>query len=558
MTLEQVRRLVALGESIHLEFKEAAYALPETFFETACAFLNRDGGTILLGVKNDGTILGVQPEAVEAIRNNIATQSNNSEKLDPACVLFPTQAVVEGKIVLCVQVVADSQLHRTKGAVYDRSEDGDFRVVDPARIAELYNRKKLFYTEGTLYEHLRFEDLRADLFPKVRRLMANRNPEHPWLALDDRQLLAKAGLFKRDYQTGKEGYTLAAALLFGQDEVIAQIVPHHRVDVLVRRQNLERYDDRLDVRTNLIETYVLVMEFIGKHLPDSFHLEGTTRVSLRDKIFREVVANILVHREYTNARPTTLVIYADRVEAENANVPHHGSGPVQLDNFAPYPKNPSIAKFFLQLGRVDELGSGILNVTKYLPQYVRGAVPRFVDGNIFQTILPLAVYPLGVVADLWLDRLQLRVAEVDQQAAQQLAVGESLRSHLDDPERLFYELGTSWMRKGHRLNLDKTVPDDEIPDFAEWQDTSPPQKGNRLLSVKLRHFAATLFVCLEPKPLAEVMQLLGVSSRSRFKTAYTDALIQRGLLALTLPDIPSSPNQRYQTTQRGQEFLSGS
>jgi ATP-dependent DNA helicase RecG len=51
MTIEQVRRLVAQGESIHLEFKEAAYALPETFFETACAFLNRDGEQFCLAWK---------------------------------------------------------------------------------------------------------------------------------------------------------------------------------------------------------------------------------------------------------------------------------------------------------------------------------------------------------------------------------------------------------------------------------------------------------------------------------------------------------------------------
>ncbi|NML67063.1 AAA family ATPase [Hymenobacter sp. RP-2-7] len=441
--------------------------------------------------------------------------------------------------------------------MYDRSEDGDFRVTDPARIAELYNRKRLFYTEGTLYEYLRFEDLRADLFPRVRRLMANRNPDHPWLALDDRQMLAKAGLYKRDFQTGKEGYTLAAALLFGQDEVIAQIVPHHRIDALVRRQDLDRYDDRLDVRTNLIEAYVLLMEFIGKHLPDSFYLEGTTRVSLRDKIFREVVANILVHREYTNARPTTLVIYSDRVEAENANVPHHSPGPMQLDNFSPYPKNPSIAKFFLQLGRVDELGSGILNITKYLPRYVRGAAPRFVDGNVFQTVLPLAVYPLGEVADLWLSYLDLSVSESDRQMTRQLAVGQDLRTLLDNPERLAYELGTSWVQKGNRLNLEKHTSDDEIPAFTNWQGLSLAQKGNKLLSIRLRNMVATLLVCLEPRPLIEVMQLLDFTSRSRFKTGYTDALIQRGLLALTLPAIPSSPNQRYQTTIRGRNFLSG-
>jgi hypothetical protein len=53
------------------------------------------------------------------------------------------------------------------------------------------------------------------------------------------------------------------------------------------------------------------MDFVAKHLSDPFYLDGIQRVSLRDKIFREIVANLLVHREYTDARPATLIIYRD-------------------------------------------------------------------------------------------------------------------------------------------------------------------------------------------------------------------------------------------------------
>ncbi|MBI2471004.1 MAG: hypothetical protein HYV59_07130 [Planctomycetes bacterium] len=64
-------------------------------------------------------------------------------------------------------------------------------------------------------------------------------------------------------------------------------------------------------------------------------------------------------------------------------------GPIQPDNFAPFPKNPLISKFFIQLGRVDELGSGILNVNKYLPVYAHGKKPQFIEGNRFRMIMPL-------------------------------------------------------------------------------------------------------------------------------------------------------------------------
>lgn len=57
MNAGRIKRLLKQKESIHLEFKEAAIALPGNLFETICAMLNRDGGEILLGVEDNGNIL---------------------------------------------------------------------------------------------------------------------------------------------------------------------------------------------------------------------------------------------------------------------------------------------------------------------------------------------------------------------------------------------------------------------------------------------------------------------------------------------------------------------
>jgi len=157
---------------------------------------------------------------------------------------------------------------------------------------------------------------------------------------------------------------------------------------LVRIQNTDRYDDRAYIQTNLIEAYDQLMDFVAKHLSDQFYLEGTQRVSLRSKIFREIAANLIVHREYTNAHPCTFVIYRDRVQTENANNPH-GDGPINPLNFAPFAKNPALVKFFIQLGRAEELGSGVLNVNRYIKAYSGKEAPQFLEGNVFKMIIPL-------------------------------------------------------------------------------------------------------------------------------------------------------------------------
>jgi len=76
---------------------------------------------------------------------------------------------------------------------------------------------------------------------------------------------------------------------------------------------MDRYDDRDDIRTNLIESYDRLMGFMAKHLPDKFYLIGDQRVSLRDRIFREVPANCQIHREYLNQFPAKFIIEKDSV-----------------------------------------------------------------------------------------------------------------------------------------------------------------------------------------------------------------------------------------------------
>ena len=389
MNERQVRDAIKRSEGIDLEFKEATTSLPKSFFPTVCAFLNQDGGSVLLGVDDDGKISGVDAGCVDRLQRDIANLSNNPNKLDPPFLLFPHASELDGKWVIEIHVPASSQVHRTEGHVYLRSEDGDYRVKDLNRIAGIVNRKLSFYTEQRVYPHLNLTHFRGDLITRAREMMLSRNPQHAWANLPVEDLLRKAGFIREDVFTGTVGYTLAAALMFGTDEIIHSVAPAYKFDAILRRKDLARFDDRLLVRTNLIDAYDLLMGFVEKHLDDPFFLEGNVSVSLRSKIFRELVANIIAHREYTNAAPATMVIYSDRIEFKNPNVPH-GHGPIDPASFTPYPKNPTICKFMLQLGRFEELGSGVLNVTRYLPHYANGAVPRFVESDMFTATVPLA------------------------------------------------------------------------------------------------------------------------------------------------------------------------
>ena len=106
----RLRHLLNRRESLRLEFKEARTELPAT------------------------------PERVDVLKANLVNLSNNPQKLDPPFILFASTHDVDGKVILHVPVPASSQIHRSAGVVFDRANDGDFRVTQPHRIAEISNR----------------------------------------------------------------------------------------------------------------------------------------------------------------------------------------------------------------------------------------------------------------------------------------------------------------------------------------------------------------------------------------------------------------------------------
>ncbi|RYE49929.1 MAG: hypothetical protein EOP48_20730, partial [Sphingobacteriales bacterium] len=162
---------------------------------------------------------------------------------------------VRGVLLLYVYVPQSSKVHRCNGIVFDRQHESDIKIIDEPSISQIYTRKSGLFTELRIYPFLKPSAFKPGIIERIRTLIRNNRSNHPWLVLSDEEFLVTAGLYRTDFATGEEGYTLAAALLLGRDEVIKSILPHFRIDSLVRRYDLDRYDDRLDVRTNLIDAY---------------------------------------------------------------------------------------------------------------------------------------------------------------------------------------------------------------------------------------------------------------------------------------------------------------
>jgi ATP-dependent DNA helicase RecG len=561
MTREELNIILAKGEDTRTEYKQANTKVPDSFYITIVSFLNREGGVILLGADDNGHVTGIDSSCVEQMKKDIVTTLNNKEVINPP-VNFPLyQLEMDGKIILCIKIPVSSQIHSYKGVIYDRENDSDIRIADDSRISDMYFRKRNTFSESEILRHLRLEDFNPRLFDKTRAVVRSADSTHPWIEADNMTILRASQLYRRDPRTGEEGFTLAAALIFGKDEVIGSILPGYKVDVLVRITDLDRFDDRIPpLRTNLIDTYQTVMEFIKTkpYLPEKFYLEGEQRKDLRELIFRELVGNMIVHREYTSAHTTELIIYNDRVEIINPNKPLF-KGVLSLDTFSPYAKNPTIRKFFSEFRWTDELGSGVKNVKKYLKIYANGAKPIFIEDDKFRAIIPLSCPVFGDKAEKIISFLGFDKENFPEKTLSELCQLPLLQKlfEIKDTDLFLFQKGSSWVEKGSKL---KTIRFQKINKlgFDDFQKgSSLAEKGVKLLSKRTLNILKLLMVSLVPMKVEEMMQLMSFGSRDKFREQYLNLLRKEGLVEQTIKEKPNSPDQKYMLTEKGKMFLGG-
>ena len=89
-----------------------------------------------------------------------------------------------------IPVFESDLVHSTKGEVFDRNVDGDYKVTSPERIANIYARKQKVNTEDELFPYAKMSDLRPDLIKRARQMAINNSQNtHIWANMTDEEML---------------------------------------------------------------------------------------------------------------------------------------------------------------------------------------------------------------------------------------------------------------------------------------------------------------------------------------------------------------------------------
>lgn len=300
-------------------------ALPKDFWPSYSAFANTEGGTVILGVKQNGPDFSLEGISdPQKVKSELFSLANNPDKVNVN--LLTNDSVlehrIEGKVILSVGVPRAPRrkrpVHLTKnpfdGNSYKRLNESDCKLSDEEvkrMIAEAIEDSR----DDRLMNGYDIGDLNAETIRTYRQVFSNREPEHPWNALNERDFLRSIGGIRRDRESNKECITLAGLLMFGNMSSIQEALPNYMLDYQERPEarTEKRWVDRLTLdgkwSGNLYDFYRRVYLKLIADLKVPFSLQGGERKDETEVhiALREALANVIAHADYSD-RASVLVV----------------------------------------------------------------------------------------------------------------------------------------------------------------------------------------------------------------------------------------------------------
>ena len=380
-----VSQIIKDRETAEIEYKSAKGGFPKNFWETYSAFANTHGGTIVLGVKEkDGifTLNNLTDDDIDKLQKDFWSGVHNKNTIN-ACLLKNDDVEVgeiEGhKVILfhIPQAQRDQRpIHCTQDAfngTFRRNYEGDY-LCGNAEVRRMFADADITRpADGRILKNYSWDDIDMPSFEQYRRLFATAKPSHPWHTLSNDELMRKLGGYRKDRETGEEGFTLAGILMFGKydsikDQTCApKFFPDYKE--IPADTSSTRWIDRIypdgSWEANLFQFYRRVLPKLQQVIPTPFRLEGNQRKdeTPAHESLREAFANLCVHADYSEESSLIVNRYPHKIVFSNPGVMliskqqfYQGGESVC--------RNTSLQQMFMMIGSAEKAGSGVDKILK--------------------------------------------------------------------------------------------------------------------------------------------------------------------------------------------------
>jgi ATP-dependent DNA helicase RecG len=380
--MHDIGNLLLLGEGERVEFKRG---WSRDIGEKLVSFANTEGGTLLVGVAKDGTVVGLADEELAETEGRVANVCNS---VQPP--LVPRIRIVEhcGHRLLRVDVdKATLEVHYLGGICWVRV-GSTTRKATPEEVTRLLQDKGKLATDVFPVREATWDDLQHDKLARyIRERLRGEGPRRP----DGRSLVEMAERLKLVRREGEQVWpTVAGVLFFGvypQQFLVQSIVRAGRfkgTDV-----NSRLILDRAGLTGTLDEIIDAGVRFVGRNMKIA-RLRGEVRQDIPEyplDAVQEAIANAVIHRDYTIlGQEVNLLMFDDRLEIRS---PGGLAGPVTLENLdrVHFARNPTLAQIAFELGKAERMGTGIHRIRHEMAELGSPPPEFYADRSSFTVVL---------------------------------------------------------------------------------------------------------------------------------------------------------------------------
>jgi len=338
LTAEQVKLLIREGEGLTVEFKER---YTPRIDEDIVAFANARGGTLLLGVRDDGTVAG------ERLTNDLKAKINSlARNCKPA---ITTELSQIGEVV-AVSVMEGTEKPYSCSSGYYRRLDGNTQKMSHEELRIMFAENEPLPFEEKAVKGFTFDDVSK---AKIRAFIDEAGIRIGSTPVPD---------FLRSLRVADEARVKNAGILFFAKNVYDHL--HQAQMTLLAFKGTERLHiyDRRDVRDDLLTQLNEAVAFLRKHLNIRSEIRGLNREDIYEiplEVLREALVNALMHRDYSiTGTQISVEVYDDRVEIVNPGGLLKGLSVRDLGTVS-IRRNELIADLFFRLHKVERIGMGI-------------------------------------------------------------------------------------------------------------------------------------------------------------------------------------------------------
>lgn len=376
-------------ESMTVEFKSDVSPIgDDELLAAVVCMANADGGTIYLGVEDNGRVTGLSSKH----HNLTGLAAMVAARTIPPLAVRVSGIPQDDRTVAKIEVPKSTRIVATSRGLVTRRRiqaDGTPECV-PYYPHEFDTRASdlgmLDYSARPVIG-ASVKDLDPLELNRLRRMIEQLGGDRNLLALRDEELTGALALTR--CVDGIRVPTVAGLLLLANEESLREHVPTHEVAFQVLEGPLVRVNDFY--RTPLLRVYERVLEQFRAWLRDDEVMVRFMRIPVPnydESAFREAFVNALVHRDYTRLGAVHIRWEQDCIVVSNPGGFVEG---VTLSNLLvtePRARNPVLADTFKRIGLAERTGRGIDNIYRGLLRYGRSA-PDYSRSDAVSVVLRL-------------------------------------------------------------------------------------------------------------------------------------------------------------------------